>query len=253
MLLDIGRPEDPRQRIGEIAFSYRATAGTLSGIEPEGQMPTILGVFRDHTEPDAVIEQLVANGTDREHIGLVWREKIVRKAEEIEVVTYVDHFDGPAIEAKKGAWGGVLGGAAFGVASALLAGAGIVLGPNIAVLLGGGTAAAAAAAAAAGAAGGGIAGSAIGALLGATDRGATKRTATETEYHDVTETDGFVITVEAGSDQAAKQTANLEAVGATEITILGAEGSTLRTHIENQAEADEARDARLAADEVELH
>lgn len=195
-------------------------------------MPTILGVFRDHTDPESVVEMLVERGTDRQHIGLVWREKIVRKAEEIEVVTYVDHFEGPAIEAKKGAWGGVLGGAAFGVASALLAGAGIVLGPNIAVILGGSTAAAAAAAAAAGAAGGGLAGTAIGALLGATDRGATKRVFTETEYHDVTETDGFVITIEAGSDRAAVVTRDLEEVGATEITILGAEGSTLRTHIE---------------------
>jgi hypothetical protein len=206
-------------------------------------MPTILGVFRDQTDPDSVIEQLLRGGTDREHIGLVWREKIVRKAEEIEVVTYVDHFEGPAIEAKKGAWGGVLGGAAFGVASALLAGAGIVLGPNIAVLLGGGTAAAAAAAAAAGAAGGGLAGTAIGALLGATDRGATKRTFTETEYHDVTETDGFVITVEAPSDRAAKETANLEAAGATEITILGAEGSSLRSHLEAEQRAEQQNEA----------
>ncbi len=206
-------------------------------------MPTILGVFRDHTDPDSVIDQLVSSGTNREHIGLVWREKIVRKAEEIEVVTYVDHFDGPAIEAKKGAWGGVLGGAAFGVASALLAGAGIVLGPNIAVLLGGGTAAAAAAAAAAGAAGGGIAGTAIGALLGATDRGATKRTALETEYHDVTETDGFVITVEAGSHKAAKEIENLETAGATEITILGAEGSTLRSHLEAEQRSEQQGEA----------
>lgn len=202
-------------------------------------MPTILGVFRDHTDPESVIEKLVGKGTDRQHIGLVWREKIVRKAEEIEVVTYVDHFEGPAIEAKKGAWGGVLGGAAFGVASALLAGAGIVLGPNIAVILGGSTAAAAAAAAAAGAAGGGLAGTAIGALLGATDRGATKRVFTQTEYHDVTETDGFVITIEAGSDRSAVVTRDLEEVGATEITILGAEGSTLRTHIEAEQLAEQ--------------
>jgi hypothetical protein len=204
-------------------------------------MPTILGVFRDHNDPEAVINQLVARGADRQHIGLVWREKIVRKAEEIEAVTYVDHFEGPAIEAKKGAWGGVVGGAAFGVASALLASAGILLGPNIAVILGTGTAAAAAAAAAAGAAGGGIAGSAIGALLGATDRGATKVIKSETEYHDVTETDGFVITIEAASERAAAATLDLEGVGATEITILGAEGSTLRTHIESQADEEDER------------
>ena len=214
-------------------------------------MPTILGVFRDHTDPEAVISQLVASGTDRQHIGLVWREKIVRKAEEVEAITYVDHFEGPAIEAKKGAWGGVLGGAAFGVGSALLASAGILLGPNIAVILGTGTAAAAAAAVAAGAAGGGIAGSAIGALLGATDRGATKVITSETEYHDVTETDGFVITIEADSESAAAATQNLEEVGATEITILGAEGSTLRTHIESQAD-DAGEGTADAGEEVTL-
>jgi hypothetical protein len=214
-------------------------------------MPTILGVFRDHNDPEAVISHLVAKGTDREHIGLVWREKIVRKAEEVEVITYVDHFEGPAIEAKKGAWGGVLGGAAFGVGSALLASAGILLGPNIAIILGTGTAAAAAAAAAAGAAGGGIAGSAIGALLGATDRGATKVITSETEYHDVTETDGFVITIEADSERAAAATEDLEGVGATEITILGAEGSTLRTHIESQAD-EEGERPDGAEDEVQL-
>lgn len=195
-------------------------------------MPTLMGVFRDRTDPDAVIESLVGEGIDREGIGLIWREKIVRRAEEVEVVTYVDHFDGPAIEAKKGAWGGLLGGAAFGVASAILAGAGIVLGPNVVAMLGAGTAAAAAAAGAAGAAGGGLTGGAIGALLGAVDRGATKKVSTEREYHDVTETDGFVITVEADAARTAEVTGTLEKVGATEITILGAEGSTLRSHVD---------------------
>jgi hypothetical protein len=195
-------------------------------------MPTLLGVFKDRKDPDAVIEQLVGLGVDQEHIGLVWREKIVRKAEEIEVVTYVDHFDGPAIEAKKGAWGGLVGGAAFGVGSALLAGAGIILGPHVAALLGTGTAAAAAAAAAAGAAGGGLTGGAIGALLGATDHGATKKVTTEREYHDVTETDGFVVTVEAEESEGNKAAAALKNAGAADVTILGGEGTRLRTHVD---------------------
>ena len=195
-------------------------------------MPTLLGVFRDHNDPDAVIDRLGAEGIDRDHIGLVWREKIVRKVEEIEVVTYVDHFDGPAEEAKKGAWGGAVGGATAGIASAILASAGIVLGPEVAVMLGSGTAAAAAAAAAAGAAGGGIAGSAIGALLGATDHDATKVKTTETEVHDITETDGFVVTVEAEEDQIEPTSDVMKSIGATDVTILGAEGDQLRVHLD---------------------
>ena len=195
-------------------------------------MATLLGVFRDRTDTDDVIARLVERGIDRDHIGLVWREKIVHTAEEIEVVTYVDHFDGPAKEAKKGAWGGVVGGAAAGIGSAILASAGIVLGPDIAVVLGGGTIAAAAAAAAAGAAGGGIAGTAIGAFLGATDHGATRVKTVEVESHDVTETDGFVVTVEADDDHMEAAGEVLKEVGATDITVLGGDGSKLRVHID---------------------
>ena len=199
-------------------------------------MPTLLGVFKDRSDPDQVVEQLVGLGVDQERIGLVWREKIVRKAEEVEVTTYVDHFEGPAIEAKKGAWGGLVGGAAFGVASALLAGAGIILGPNVAAILGTGTAAAAAAAAAAGAAGGGITGGALGALLGATDHGATRVTSIEREYQDVTETDGFVVTIEAAEDQGDATAAALRNAGASDITLLGGEGARLRIHLDETGE-----------------
>ncbi len=194
-------------------------------------MPTLLGVFRDRTDTDDVIERLVELDIDRDHIGLVWREKIVHVAEEIEVVTYVDHFEGPAKEAKKGAWGGVIGGATAGIAGAILASAGLVLGPDAVALLGGGTAAAAAAIAA-GAAGGGITGTAIGAFLGATDHGATKVKTTETERHDVTETDGFVITIEAEDSLMDAASEVLKEVGATDITVLGGDGSKLRIHLD---------------------
>lgn len=179
-----------------------------------------------------MIDRLAERGVDRDHIGLVWREKIVHTAEEIEVVTYVDHFEGPAEEAKKGAWGGMVGGATAGIASAILASAGIVLGPEVAVILGSGTAAAAAAAAAAGAAGGGIAGTAIGAFLGATDHGATKIKKIETERHDVTETDGFVVTIETEDPGVDGASDVLKEVGATDITILGGDGSKLRVHLD---------------------
>lgn len=194
-------------------------------------MATLLGVFRDRTDTDELIDRLVERGVDRDHIGLVWREKIVHTEEEIEVITYVDHFEGPAKEAKKGAWGGVIGGATAGLAGAILASAGLALGPEVAALLGGGTAAAAAAVAA-GAAGGGITGTAIGAFLGATDHGATRVKTVETERHDVTETDGFVLTIEADDDDIDRASELLKDVGATDITILGGDGSKLRVHID---------------------
>lgn len=205
-------------------------------LRTDRKMPTLLGVFKDRSDPDAVIDKLVALGIDRDRIGLVWREKIVRKAEEIEVTTYIDHFEAPSVEAKKGAWGGALGGATAGIFSAILAGTGIVLGPDVAAMLGTGTAAAAAAAAAAGAAGGGLTGGAIGALLGATDHGATKKTTTEREYHDVTETDGFVVTIDADETQANAAAAALKNAGAADVTILGGEGARLRSHLVGEEE-----------------
>jgi hypothetical protein len=195
-------------------------------------MYVLLGIFKDRNDPDSVIEELAAEGVERKSIGVVWREKIVHKEEEIEVVTYVDHFDGPAIEAKKGAWGGLIGGAAFGAASALLASAGIILGPQFAAMLGTGAAAAAVAAAAAGAAGGGITGGAIGALLGATDHDATKVTKQEVEKHDVTERDGFVITIESDEPRMPALAETLTNMGASNVTALGGDGSKLRTPLE---------------------
>jgi hypothetical protein len=195
-------------------------------------MFVLLGIFKDRSDPDAVTDQLVERGVSREKVGVVWREKIVHTEEEVEVVTYVDHFDGPAIEAKKGAWGGLLGGAATGAATALLASAGIVLGPGMAAILGTGTAVAVAAAAAAGAASGSVAGGAIGALLGATDHDATKITTREVEAHDDTETDGFVITIDADKSEMPYMVETLTNLGATDITALGGEGSRLRSPIE---------------------
>lgn len=99
-------------------------------------------------------------------------------------------------------------------------------------MLGTGTAAAAAAAAAAGAAGGGITGGAIGALLGATDHDATKVTKHELERHDVTERDGFVITVETEEASMPGVAEILTDLGATNVTALGGDGSKLRTPLE---------------------
>ena len=127
-------------------------------------MPTVIGVFANDQTYEAVLEELITGGVDADAIAVAWREKTVRQVEDLEVVTYVDHFEGPSAEAGKGALGGVVGGATAGAGTVLLAAAGIALGPEVTLMLGMGTAAAAATAAAAGAAAGGIAGSAIGAL-----------------------------------------------------------------------------------------
>lgn len=195
-------------------------------------MYVLLGIFKDRSDPDTVIQALDEVGIPPDAIGLVWREKIVHTEEEVEVTTYVDHFDSPADEARKGALGGLMGGAVTGAATALLASAGIVLGPGMAAILGTGTAVAVAAAAAAGAAGGGVTGGAIGALLGATDHDATKVTTREIEAHDVTETDGFVITVETGDSEMPSMVEALTNLGASDVTALGGEGSNLRTPLE---------------------
>ncbi len=195
-------------------------------------MYVLLGIFKDRDDPDTVIDQLRAAGIAEGAIGLVWREKIVHSEEEIEVVTYVDHFDGPAAEARKGAWGGLIGGAATGVASAILASAGIILAPGVAVILGTGTAVAVAAAAAAGAAGGSLTGGALGALLGATDHDATKMTTHEVKTHDATESDGFVITVEAEEEHISSMAELLTKSGAGDITVLGGDDNRLRVHLD---------------------
>lgn len=193
-------------------------------------MPTLLAVFKDRTDPETVIDSLVESGIERARIGLVWREKIVHSEEEIEVVSYVDHFETPSEEARKGAWGGLIGGATAGLAGALLASAGIALGPGVVTLLGTGTAAAAAVAA--GAAGGSITGGAIGALLGATDHDATKVKTTKVEQHDATETDGFIVTVETDESDSENTAMALKEAGATDLTALGGDGSNLRIHLD---------------------
>ncbi len=195
-------------------------------------MYVLLGIFKDRDDPDTVIDELRSAGIVESAIGVVWREKIVHVEEEIEVVTYVDHFDGPAMEARKGAWGGLIGGAATGVASAILAAAGVILAPGVAALIGAGTAVAVAAAAAAGAAGGGITGGAIGALLGATDHDATKVTTHEIKSHDATESDGFVITIETEEEQTSAMAELLTRSGAGDITVLGGDDHRLRIHLD---------------------
>ena len=89
-------------------------------------MPAVVGVFPGRNETESAIDQLVALGVDEDAIGVVWREKTVPKKEEVEVVVYVDHFDDPATEAKKGAIGGAVGGGVAGAGSVLLASAGVV-------------------------------------------------------------------------------------------------------------------------------
>jgi hypothetical protein len=195
-------------------------------------MYVLLGVFKDRNDPDKIIEELRGLGIDAKAIGLVWREKIVHSEEEVEVITYVDHFDGPAAEARKGAWGGLIGGAATGAASAILASSGIILAPGVAVILGTGAAVAVAAATAAGAAGGTITGGAIGALLGATDHDATKVTSRELQTHDDTESDGFVITVETEEAEMPTLAGTLTELGASDVTALGGDDNRLRIHLD---------------------
>ncbi len=192
-------------------------------------MPTLLVVFRGKDDTETVLDRLSAHGIDRGEIGLVWREKTIRRAEDVEVSTYVDHFDGPGAEAKKGALGGVIGGATAGAGSVLLAAAGVTIGPGIATLLGVPFGVAAAAAAVAGAAGGGVSGGIIGALLGAADNDATKVNSTETQFHDYTEIDGFVISFDIPDVRNEELVTVLQDAGADDITVLGVQGRHLRT------------------------
>lgn len=194
-------------------------------------MPTLVAVFTGRDDSDFVLDRLEEHGIDRDSIGLVWREKTVRKAEDIEVVTYVDHFEGPMAEARKGALGGVIGGATAGAGTVLLATAGIVIGPGIASLLGTGAGVAAAAAAVAGAAGGGVSGGAIGALLSVADHDATKVTKTVTQFVEYTETDGFVVTFDYDEQDSDALATVLQEVGVDDISLLGETGKHLRTRL----------------------
>lgn len=193
-------------------------------------MPAVVGVFPDRKETESAIDQLVHFGVDKDAIGVVWREKSVPKQEEVEVIVYVDHFDDPGKEAKKGAIGGAVGGGAAGVGSVLLASAGgVVLATPIGALLAGGTLAAAALAAAAGAVGGSITGGLIGALLGAADHDATKVTTTETQYRDAIEHDGFVVTIESTEDDVEQASEALVRAGASDVSVLRGHGENPRT------------------------
>lgn len=193
-------------------------------------MPAVVGVFPDRDETEGAIDQLVDLGVDPDVLGVVWREKSVPKREEIEVIVYVDHFEDPATEARKGAIGGAVGGGAAGVGGVLLASAGgVVLATPIGALLAAGTIAAAAIAAAAGAVGGSITGGVIGALLGATDHDATKVTQKESQYRDVIERDGFVLTVTTDEEHVDEVSDALARVGATDISVLRERGSQPRT------------------------
>lgn len=193
-------------------------------------MPAVVGVFPGREETETAIDQLVALGIDADAIGVVWREKTVAKHEDIEVVVYVDHFDEPGVEAKKGAIGGAVGGGVAGVGGVLLASAGVVaLSTPIGAFLAVGTLAAAAVAAAAGAVSGGVAGGLIGALLGATDHDATKVTKVETQLRDVIERDGFAMTIEASEPEVDHVSDVLAKVGARDVSVLRESGDQPRT------------------------
>lgn len=194
-------------------------------------MPTLVAVFKGRDDADLVLDRLEAHGIDRDSISLVWREKTVRRAEDIEVITYVDHFDKPSTEAKKGALGGMLGGATAGAGSVLLAAAGVVIGPEISSLLGTGPAMATAAAVMAGAAGGGVSGGMLGVLLGAADHDATKMTTRETQFVEYAETDGFVVTFEYNEHESDQLAETLTGIGVDDISLLGVDGKHLRTHV----------------------
>lgn len=193
-------------------------------------MPAVVGVFPGRQETESAIDELVGLGIDQDAIGVVWKEKSVPKQEEVEIIVYVDHFDDPATEARKGAIGGAVGGGAAGVGSVILASAGgVVMATPIGALLAVGTVAAAALAAAAGAFGGSITGGLIGALLGATDHDATKVKKTETRYRDAIERDGFVLTIESTEDHMEQVSEALAKVGATDISVLRGHGDKPRT------------------------
>ena len=193
-------------------------------------MPAVVGVFPDRDETEGAIDQLVDLGVDPDALGVVWRERSVPKREDVEVTVYVDHFEDPATEARKGAIGGAVGGGAAGMGGVLLASAGgVVIATPIGALLAAGTLAAAAIAAAAGAVGGSITGGLIGALLGATDHDATKVTKKETQYRDVIERDGFVLTVTTDEENVDDVSEAMAMVGASDISVLRQHGEQPRT------------------------
>jgi hypothetical protein len=187
-------------------------------------------VFPGRQETESAIDALVGLGIDQDTIGVVWREKSVPTQEEVEVIVYVDHFEEPSVEARKGAIGGAVGGGAAGIGSVLLASAGgVVLATPVGALLAVGTVAAAALAGAAGAVGGSITGGLLGALLGATDHDATKVKSTETRYRDAIQRDGFVLTIETTEDRLEQTSDALARVGARDISVLRGRADQPRT------------------------
>jgi hypothetical protein len=193
-------------------------------------MLTVLAVFNDRTDPAPVLRSLVESSLDVGRAGLVWREKTVRKVEDIEIVTYVDHFGSPKEEAKKGAVGGLIGGAGTVAAGAVLASAGFFSPDLVSITL-------LPLATAAAAAGGGLTGGAIGALLGATDHDATQVKSIEQEEVESVERIGFVLSVEVESDPEAVA-AFLSDQGADDVTVLDSEGSQIRIHLDLTDEPD---------------
>ena len=194
-------------------------------------MPTAVGVFDSRMDTEEAIDQLVQNGVDPESIGVIWREQEVRRTEEVEVTVYVDHFDDPVVEARKGAVGGAVGGSVAGIGGVIFASAGVLVTGPLGAVLAAGTLGTAAVAAAAGAVGGSITGGVIGALLGATDHDATKTRTTETRYVDAIERDGFVLTIETDEEEAERVLDALRAAGADQISQLRSSGE-LRTVID---------------------
>lgn len=194
-------------------------------------MPTVVGLFVKRLDADKVIGEVTGKGFARSQIRVVWRERSIPEIEEIEVVRYVDHFDGPAEEAKKGALGGAVGGLTVGAGSVLLASSGIMISAAVGDFLTAGTLVAATAAAAGGAVGGGVTGGALGALLGATDHDATKVKETETRHHVVMERDGFAMAIDVDDDKIDDAVAAAQSAGAEHISVIGS-GPAIRVSVD---------------------
>jgi hypothetical protein len=196
-------------------------------------MPAIIAVFNEDDSSDVIVDQLSAQGVDRDAVDVVIRDKAIRRIEDVEVTTYVDHFDGPVAEAKKGAVGGVVGGTVAGAGSVFLAIAGVtVFTLGVATLFGTGPAfMTVLAAALAGAVAGGVAGGIIGAILGAADHDATKVKTVETQVNDYVENEGFALTVEVDPDSEEGIAVLLHEVGAENVAVLTQQGKHLRTQL----------------------
>ncbi len=182
---------------------------------------TVLATFEGRTSTESAVEGLIDGGIQRSSIGVIWRDQSVRQPEEVTVVEFQRHFEGPGPEAGKGAVGGLVGGGVAGAGTVLLASAGVALIPGLGAVLAAGTAAAALAAAAAGAIGGGVAGGLIGALLGASDRDATEVRVDRTWYQDVVESRGFVLTVDVNDASVDRTVEIMRSLGGQNITVLG--------------------------------